>query len=237
MSRLLSLGGCPCIRLVRRLRRRRSQRSSSARRRRSGPGERRCRRHWRQHGWKRWKLLAEAPGTVQRRSRRCRRRGRDLPTPHPNAMRPPPSYGPKRKWNHSVSSPLIVASGFANHRGRDFFFAPGDPQWVIGKFAYGLSDKDLKEEEVDVYLLRNCSGSWEKLTTASTTTDGSHATVLGTDDSGGRIYYQIPKSKELGLGRHRIHLVVAGDHSNTDLFIEVVKPTTRFFVSGCGTER
>jgi len=137
----------------------------------------------------------------------------------------------QRSWHHSIESPLIVASGSSNHRGRDLFLVPGEPQWIIGKFAYGIADKDLKDEEVDIYLLRGCTGSWEKLGTAVTTQDNQHATEEGVDDSGGRIYFQIPAGKELGIGRHRVHLVVAGDLSSTDLYIEVVPKGTHVFAA------
>lgn len=137
----------------------------------------------------------------------------------------------KRAWNHSVESPIIVATGAPNHRGRDLFLVPGEPQWIIAKFAYGITDKDLEGEDVDIYLLRNCTGSWEKLGTAVTTDGGQHATEEGVDDSGGRIYFQIPADKQLGIGRHRVHLVVAGDLSSTDLYIEVVPKGTHIFAS------
>jgi hypothetical protein len=141
-----------------------------------------------------------------------------------------PAPGPAREWNH-WSSTLVTAAGAANHRGRDLFLNPGEPQWVIAKFAYGLIDKDLKDEEVDIYLLRDCAGSWEKLGTAATTDEGAHATIEGVEDSGGRVYFEIPESKKLGLGRHRLHLVVAGDLSTTELFVEVVPPGRAVFVS------
>ena len=113
-------------------------------------------------------LIIRFPPSSPRSSRRCCRA-------------PPPDPGPKQGWNHSIESPLIVASGDPNHRGRDLFLNPGDPQWVIGKFAYGLIDKDLKEEKVDIWLLRNCGSSWEKLGTASTTLDNQHPAVEGVD--------------------------------------------------------
>jgi hypothetical protein len=151
-------------------------------------------------------------------------------TPPKSCDAPLPAFT-KRPWHHGIESPIIVATGSSNHRGRDLFLVPGEPQWIIGKFAYGIADKDLKDEEVDIYLLRGCTGSWEKLGTAITTQDNQHATEEGVDDSGGRIYFQIPAGKELGIGRHRVHLVVAGDLSSTDLYIEVVPQGTHLFAS------
>jgi hypothetical protein len=143
---------------------------------------------------------------------------------------PAPDPGPKRKWNHTTSS-ITSTLGSPNHRGRDLFLTPGQDQWIIGKFAYGLNDKDIKDEEVDVYLQRGCSGPWEKLITTKTTDDKKHPTVEGVEDSGGRIYYKIPPEKALGMGLHRVHMVVAGDLTTTDLFLQVVEPGTPIFVS------
>lgn len=151
--------------------------------------------------------------------------------PVPACDAPPPDPGAEADWRHSIESPIVVFSGSANHRGRDLFLNQGDDQWIIGKFAYGLADKDLKDEDVDIYLLRDCGASWEKLGTATTTEENEHATVEGVDDGGGRVYFQIPASSALGPGRHRVHLVVKGDLSTTDLFIEVVPPGTPVFVS------
>lgn len=151
--------------------------------------------------------------------------------PIPACDAPPPAPGAKGSWNHAIESPLIVAAGSPNHRGRDLFLNPGDAQWIIGKFAYGLVDKDLKDENVDVYLLRDCGDTWEKLGTAVTTAEDQHPTVEGVDDSGGRVYFKIPDEKKLGPGRHRVHLVVQGDLSSTDLFLEVVPPKTPVFVT------
>lgn len=137
-------------------------------------------------------------------------------------------------WKHTIVSPT-VAAGTPGHRGRDLFLNPDDPQWIIGKFAYSFVpvevDKDLKDEQVDLYLLRNCEGEWEHLGSALTTEDDEHAAVEGVDDSGGRIYFEIPADKALELGRHRVHMVVRGDLTGADLFIEVVPPQTPVFVS------
>ncbi|MEJ7728886.1 MAG: phosphatase domain-containing protein [Polyangiaceae bacterium] len=143
---------------------------------------------------------------------------------------PPPPPGAKIDWKHTSSS-LTVLAGAANHRGRDLVLAPGDEQWILGKFAYGVIDKDLKDEQVDVWLLRDCGSSWELLGTTSTTEENAHATVEGVEDSGGRVYFQIPPDAALGPGRHRAHLVVRGDLSTTDVFIEVLAPGAPVFVS------
>ena len=151
--------------------------------------------------------------------------------PVPACDAAPPAVGPKKPWNHDITSPIIVATGAPNHRGRDLLLNPGDAQWIIGKIAYGLTDKDLVDEDVDIHLLRGCGATWEKLGTVKTTNDDDHATVEDVDDTGGRVYFQIPADKALGPGRHRVRLVVQGDLSATDLFIEVVPPGAPVFVS------
>jgi phosphatidate phosphatase PAH1 len=141
-----------------------------------------------------------------------------------------PALGATRDWEHTTSS-LVVASGSPQHRGRDAIYTVGEAQWIIGKFAYGTSDKDLKDEDVDIWLDRGCGGAWEKLGTTRTTNEGEHATIEGVEDSGGRIFFQMPAGKELALGRHRVRLVVAGDHSSTDLLVDVVPKNAPVVVS------
>lgn len=150
--------------------------------------------------------------------------------PAPACDGPLPNVGPARPWNHITSS-VTAATGFANHRGRDLILLPTADQWIIGKFAYGVIDKDIHDEEVDVWLERDCAGSWEKLGTELTTNDGDHPTVEGVDDSGGRIYYQVSAQKKLGIGRHRALLVVAGDLTTTEVLIDVVPAGTVYFLS------
>jgi hypothetical protein len=149
--------------------------------------------------------------------------------PAPACDLAPPDPGAAIEWNHLESS-IATTFGDPNHRGRDLFLNPGDSQWIIGKFAYGPTDKDIHDEVVDVWLLRDCT-TWEMLGTALTSDDGDNPTVEGVDDTGGRIFFPIPEAKALGPGMHRVHLVVRGDLSTTDLFIEVVPAGTPVFVS------
>ncbi len=136
-----------------------------------------------------------------------------------------------RAFRHSRTR-LATMQGAANHRGRDLFVTPGQPQWVIAKLAYGVADKDLEDEDVDIFVQRDCGSSWEKLGTA--TTGGSRPPMPaaeGIEDGDGRVMFQIPKERELGPGKHRVRLVVAGDQSSVDLFLDVVPPKTPIFIS------
>ena len=155
------------------------------------------------------------------------------------AADPGPSLGSVQPFQHPVEHLPLSKLG-ANHRGRDAFFAVGEPQWVMGKFSYGPNDQDLKDELVEIYLLRGCSGTWENLGTATTTREKQHPTVEGVEDSGGRVYFQLPPEKALGIGRHRIRMVVKGDQSGADQYIEVLPKGAAIFVTdvdGTLTER
>lgn len=126
---------------------------------------------------------------------------------------------------------LLSVTSTPNHRGHDAFLRQGDDQWVVAKLAYGLFDQPLKREDVDVYVLRGCGSTWEKLGTSQTTNGNEHAAVDGVVDDGGRVYFQIPQASALGVGRHRVRLVVKGDVTATELFLEVLAADTPVFVS------
>jgi hypothetical protein len=150
---------------------------------------------------------------------------------------PPGDEGPVGSFTHLM--PELISFTPSVHRGRDAFYAVGEPQWALGKFSYGL-DFDLVDEEVAVWVLRGCSGTWEKLGTTRTTAKNQHAAVEGVTDDGARVFFQIPEDKKLGVGRHRVRMVVSGDHTFAEQFIEVLPRGTPVLVSdvdGTLTER
>lgn len=151
--------------------------------------------------------------------------------PTPACDAPPPPLGATSAWRHSITTPIVIAMGGARHRGRDLYLRETDPQWALAKFAYGPLDDDLKDEDVEVWLNRDCGAGWELLGVARTTDDGAHATVEGVEDTGGRVFFPIPDGARLGLGRHRILFAVRGDHTTAEQFIEVLPPTARFVVT------
>jgi len=142
-----------------------------------------------------------------------------------------PSFGSKGSFRHTTSG----WGGGPNHRGRDLFLKSGQRQWALAKFAYGAPtpDNDLQDEDVDVWLLRDCGSTWEKVGTYTTTDDGEHATEEGVADTGGRIYVDLSLTLPipLGVGRHRIHYVVRGDLSQTDQYIEVLPEDAKVVVT------
>jgi hypothetical protein len=149
--------------------------------------------------------------------------------PMPSCDAPLPAFT-TRPWK-SIENMLTAVQNDPAHRGRDLVLTPNDAQWALGKFAYGLPESAIEGEEVDVWLNRDCGSSWELLGTAVTTAPGDHPTVEGVDDDGGRIYFQIPESQKLGIGRHRLRLVVAADGTGADQIIEVMPAGTQYFIA------
>lgn len=140
----------------------------------------------------------------------------------------PPSVG-RARWRHTRTN-VTVRLGAARHRGRDAFYRANEAQWAIAKFAYGPADADLHDEDVDLWVRRNC-GPWEPLGTARTTRDGQHPTVDGVQDDGGRVYFEIPRARALEEGAHTIRFVVRGDGSSTEQRIRVLGPRSRVIVT------
>ncbi|WP_438020048.1 phosphatidylinositol transfer protein [Sorangium sp. So ce315] len=149
--------------------------------------------------------------------------------PRPACDAPPPAALP-RGFRHTRSR--LVASGWPRHRGRDLFARAEGPQWAIAKFAYGPQDDDLEDEDVEAYLLRGCSGAWERLGAFRTSDDDHlHPTTEGIPDTGGRLYLDLTAGRRLDVGRHRVHFAVVGDGTSADLFIEVLPPGARVAVT------
>ncbi|MEZ4408470.1 MAG: phosphatidylinositol transfer protein [Polyangiales bacterium] len=142
---------------------------------------------------------------------------------------PAPTPSPTTSWRH-LTTRVTVALGSQRHRGRDLFLREGDPQWGIARFAYGPADDDLQDEDVEVFLMRGCR-AWERLGEARTTRDNQHATVEGVVDNGGYVFFEIPASARLGVGRHRLRYVVRGDHTVADQYIEVLPSTAHVVVT------
>ena len=135
---------------------------------------------------------------------------------------PPPAVGGVTPWRNSIRAGLTVGQGAPRHRGRDLILRADRPQWALAKLAYGIGDSDLVDEDVEIYLNRDCT-TWERLGTATSTAAGDHGDVEGVTDDGGRIFFEIPADRRLEVGWHRIFFVVQGDHSSAEALIAVVE--------------
>lgn len=102
-------------------------------------------------------------------------------------------------WRDSAASALTTIQGAANHRTRDQIASPGEQVSVRGRFTYGVFDKDLEGEDVEVWL-RRCP-DWVKL--GVFTTDGE-----------GIIF--VPMPADLPKGEYRLHFQVLGDATSAE---------------------
>jgi phosphoserine phosphatase len=138
-------------------------------------------------------------------------------------------------FKHTRTILGTITQGPANHRGGDTLVAAGKPQRLIAKFAYGPLDKDLEEEEVEVFVQRGgpC-GTWESVGTA-TTSDEEHGTKWGVEDDGGQVYFEVPEEKRLPAGVHEVRILARGDNSYAALRLYVVEagaPAVVFDIDG-----
>lgn len=138
-------------------------------------------------------------------------------------FRCPPDVEPSARGFRRKRS-LLWAAGGANHRGQDVVTPPDGRQILVGKIAYGIADKDLKEEDVDVLVQRgNVCTPWELLGVVRTSREGDlDAALLGTPDDGGRVLLEIPAPRHLPAGRHAVRLLVHGDRSAADFSLWVL---------------
>lgn len=118
------------------------------------------------------------------------------------------------------------------HRARDVVAVEGAPVILQAKFTYGLTDADLKEEMVDIYLAQGCGADWKKIGSIKTSKENEFPTVEGVEDSGGRIYADLSKfNVTLPIGRHRVLLVVQGDNSTADMYVDVLPKTAKIVLT------
>ena len=111
----------------------------------------------------------------------------------------PPDAGPTADWRHTASS-LTVQAGEPNHRGTDLIATPDDATQVIaGKIAYGGIDKDLVDEDVDVF--------------ACTSADTWRAIGHTRTDDNGMFSVSLTGSQLLPEGMRDLYVSVAGDRT------------------------
>lgn len=135
--------------------------------------------------------------------------------------------GPATGWKHTSTELFTVTQGSARHRGQDVVAVEGAPQVLIGKFAYGVFDKDLKNEDVEVFILNDppC-GDWVSLGVRETSEDGEYGTQYGIEDDGGRVFFTIPPLLQRPVGVYPVRMLVHGDNSMAKFTLYVVKPGT-----------
>jgi hypothetical protein len=132
---------------------------------------------------------------------------------------------PQEDWRHGFETGVLtVTQGDANHRGQDVVAVEGAPQVLIGKFAYGLADKDLKDEDVETWIEDPPCGEWTSYGIDLTSEDDEFGDRYGIHDDGGRLFLTVDPLRPFGW--HRVSMVALGDESEAAFRLAVVHPRT-----------
>lgn len=152
---------------------------------------------------------------------------------------PRPFVGPSEPtdWNQ-FGSRITANLGNANHRGQDVIVQVGRPQVLVAKFAYAFIDKDITCEDVEVYIQREVPcGEWERLGVARTSENPGDSDCdnfgdrYGIEDDGGRVFFEIPEGKRLGVGRYPVRMVLRGDLSEARFDLIVIEAGTQAIIT------
>lgn len=131
-------------------------------------------------------------------------------------------------WNHSIATGVLtVNQGKANHRGQDVVTTVDGPQLLMGKFAYGFLDKDLKDEIVEVYIQPHGCGPFVLLGEFLTSEDDEYGTQYPVEDDGGRVFWDLTGEDKMDVGVHPVRMLVKGDHSVAAFNLYVFEPGTQ----------
>ncbi|XP_061788871.1 membrane-associated phosphatidylinositol transfer protein 2-like isoform X2 [Nerophis lumbriciformis] len=125
---------------------------------------------------------------------------------------------PREKWLRKRTH-VKIRNVTANHRVNDAVFTEDKPQTVTGRFMYGPLDMvTLTGEKVDLYIMTQPpSGEWVCFNTELT-------------NSSGRVTFNLPEDKRLGVGVYPVKMVVRGDHTCADSYLTVIPRGTEFVV-------
>jgi len=114
-----------------------------------------------------------------------------------------PNPGAKGSWRHWTSA-AISALGSPRHRGIDLVAtAATNPQVISGEISYGVNDKALEDEWVQIYVCR--SSAWLYL--GPVLTDGE-----------GRFSMTLTGASRMPIGERDFFVSVFGDRSSASFF-------------------
>jgi len=126
-----------------------------------------------------------------------------------------PSAGPSNEWRHTSSR--LITTGDPHHRGTDLIGTTADlTQEISGKVTYGDLDKDLEDEDIDLFAC--VDGAWQPLGNVRTDDDGRFTVILAGDD-------------RLPVGMRDLYLSVAGDRTGASFIAFVAPPDAPIVVS------
>ncbi|KAL6092468.1 hypothetical protein STEG23_019197 [Scotinomys teguina] len=125
----------------------------------------------------------------------------------PTALSP---TNPREKWLRKRTQ-VKLRNVTANHRANDVIAAEDGPQVLVGRFMYGPLDMvALTGEKVDILVMTEpSSGRWVHLDTEIT-------------NSSGRITYNVPRPRRLGVGVYPVKMVVRGDQTCAMSYLTVL---------------
>ncbi|XP_023579083.1 membrane-associated phosphatidylinositol transfer protein 3 isoform X2 [Octodon degus] len=117
---------------------------------------------------------------------------------------------PREKWLRKRTQ-VKLRNVTANHRANDVIAAEDGPQVLVGRFMYGPLDMvALTGEKVDILVMAEpSSGRWVHLDTEIT-------------NNSGRITYNVPRPRRLGIGVYPVKMVVRGDQTCAMSYLTVL---------------
>jgi LNS2 (Lipin/Ned1/Smp2) len=127
-----------------------------------------------------------------------------------------PAAGPARDFRH-LRSDLISEVGGPKHRGIDLVASSASAtQTLAGRITYTIIDKDLEDEDVEIFACRG--GAWSILGMARTDDNGAFALALTGD-------------ARLPIGMRDMFVSVVGDRTGARFLAYVAPVGTRLILS------
>lgn len=127
-----------------------------------------------------------------------------------------PDAGAPGEFRH-LTSRLIAVLGDPRHRGLDLVAAAdADTQTLAGRISYTTLDKELEDEDVDVFACRD--GAWQRVGGARTDDEGQFALALSGGD-------------RLPIGLRDVFVSVVGDRTGAGFLADVAPRGTPLIVS------
>lgn len=127
-----------------------------------------------------------------------------------------PDVGQAMGFRHTLSA-YTVEAGSPHHRGIDLIATADEAtQLLTGKIAYGITDKDLEDEDVELFACLD--GSWTVLGATRTNSDGRFSLALTGDE-------------RLPVGMRDLYVSVTGDVTGASFIGYVAPAGTRMVVS------
>lgn len=125
-------------------------------------------------------------------------------------------YTEVQRFNH-WNTRHILMSHTPHHRGFDLIVRPGEEQVIRGKFYYGSMRGHMNDEWVSIFIWNDQTGKWQYIDRRKT-------------DKDAYFEYTLKPEQRVGVGIHPVKLVVEGDNSSANMYIQVLKGDEKFVV-------